>query len=110
VRSRGARGTNGLIGDGATPVTGVDDVLTALGLDTRRQRAVPYDPRPLPRGVDGDVLERVRRLPCTLEDVVTELRLPIAAAAMTMARLERSGWVYELGGWFEAVDPWLESS
>jgi len=110
VRARGARGTNALIGDGAIPVTNVDDVLTALSIDTRRQRATTFDPRPLPRGVDADVLERVRRLPCTLDEVVTEFQLPITAAAMTMARLERSGWVYELGGWFEAVDPSLESS
>lgn len=109
VRARSARGTNALIGDGAIPVTNVDDVLTALSIDTRRQRATVFDPRPLPRGVDADVLDRVRRVPCTLEEVVNELKLPITAAAMTLARLERNGWVYELGGWFEAVDPRLES-
>lgn len=110
VRSRSARGTNALIADGASPVTGVDDVLTALSLDTRRQRSTTFDPRPLPRALDVDVLARVRRLPCTLDEIVTELQLPISTAAMAMARLERNGWVYELGGWFEAIDPLLEQS
>lgn len=110
VRSRSARGTNGLISDGAIPVTGIDDVLTALSLDTRRQHEAPFDPRPLPRGVECAVLERVRHSPCTLDDVVKELQLSISVAAMAVARLERSGWLYELAGWFEAIDPRLESS
>ena len=36
VRNRAAAGTNQLLRDGAAPVTSVDDVLVALGLDTRR--------------------------------------------------------------------------
>ena len=34
------------------------------------------------------------------------LGLPITEAAMALARLERSGWVREAGGWFEAVVSW----
>ena len=48
VRNRAAVGTNQLLRDGAAPVTDVDDVLVALGLDTRRAGRPRYDPRPLP--------------------------------------------------------------
>ena len=91
VRNRAASGTNQLLRDGAAPVTDVDDVLVALGLDTAATGAAPYDPRPLPRGLEADVLDRCRRDPCTLDDVVSALGLPIAEAAMALARLERTG-------------------
>jgi DNA processing protein len=103
VRNRAAAGTNQLLRDGAAPVTCADDVLVALGLDTRRATAAPYDPRPLPRGIEAEVLDRCRRDPCTLDEVIVDVRLPITEAAMALARLERSGWVREAGGWFEAV-------
>ena len=51
------------------------------------------------------VLARCRADPCTLDDVVADVGLPLAEAAMTLARLERSGWVREAGGWFEEVTP-----
>ena len=34
------------------------------------------------------------------------LALPMADAAMALARLERTGWVRESGGWFEPVVSW----
>jgi DNA processing protein len=107
VNNRAAAGTNQLIRDGATPVTDAGDVLLALGLDHRRDRR-GYDPRPLPRGDEAMVLERCRVDPCTLDDVVADLGMPINQAAMTLARLERSGWVRDAGGWFEEVGPCLE--
>jgi len=103
---RSALGTNQLLRDGAAPVTEVADVLMALGLDHRRADDTPYDPRPAPRGAEADVLERCRQQPCTLEAVVVDLGLPLSEAAMVVARLERSGWVRQAGGWFEAVGPW----
>ena len=110
VRNRAAAGTNQLLRDGAAPVTSVDDVLVALGLDTRRAGTPTYDPRPLPRGIAAAVLERCRRDPCTLEEIVVELGLSLSDAAMTLARLERTGWVQESGGWFEPVVSWLEQA
>ena len=77
-------------------------MLVALGLDHRRVGR-GYDPRPLPRGEEARVLARCRADPCTLDDVVADLGLSMTEAAMTLARLERSGWVREAGGWFEEV-------
>ncbi len=104
VNNRAAAGTNQLIRDGATPVTDVTDVFLALGLDHRRV-GPGYDPRPLPRGDEAKVLARCRADPCTLDDVVADVGLPLSQAAMNLARLERSGWVREAGGWFEEVTP-----
>jgi DNA processing protein len=106
VRSRAAAGTNQLLRDGAAPVTSPDDVLVALGLDTRRAGAAAYDPRPLPRGVEAAVLAACRDDARTLEEVVVDLSLPIADAAMALARLERAGWIRATGGWFEPVVSW----
>ena len=106
VRNRAAAGTNQLLRDGAAPVTDAADVLVALGLDTRRAGAARYDPRPLPRGVEADVLAACRDDPRTLDDVVVHLGLPVADAAMALARLERAGWVQDTGGWFEPVVSW----
>ena len=55
------------------------------------------------------MLERCRVDPCTLDDIVAELGLSITEAAMTLARLERSGWVREAGGWFEEVVSCLDA-
>jgi DNA processing protein len=110
VNNRAAAGTNQLIRDGALPVTGVDDVLVALGLDHRHAARSGFDPRPLPRGVEATVLERCRVDACTLDTIVSELSLTVTDAAMTLARLERSGWLRECGGWFEAVRSWETSS
>ncbi len=110
VRNRAAVGTNQLLRDGAAPVTDVGDVLVALGLDTRRAGRSDYDPRPLPRGEEATVFEVCRRDPRTLEDIVTGLGMPISEAAMALARLERTGWIRETGGWFEAVVSWSDRS
>ena len=102
-RNRASAGTNGLLHDGAAPVTSVDDVLTALGLDTRRQSAAPFDPRPVLRGVDRAVVEQCRVDPRTLDEIAASSGLALCEAAMTLARLERAGWIREIGGWFEAI-------
>ena len=102
-RNRAAAGTNGLLRDGAAPVTSADDVLVSLGLDTRRQGAAAFDPRPALRGVDRDVVEQCRADPRTLDDVASSFGLALCEAAMTLARLERAGWLREVGGWFEAI-------
>jgi len=103
VHSRAAAGTNQLLRDGAAPVVEPADVLLALGIEHRHRLGEAFDPRPLPRGSEAVVLDRCRTDPCTIEHIVTELGLSLTDAAMALARLERSGWVRESGGWFEEV-------
>ena len=106
INNRAAAGTNQLIRDGAIPVTGVADVLLSLGMDHRHADQSGFDPRPLPRGNEAIVLERCRVDSCTLDTIVSELGFTVTDAAMTLARLERSGWLRESGGWFEEVRSW----
>ena len=111
VRNRAAVGTNQLLRDGAAPVVDVGDVLVALGLDNRRVRPGRVRPSSAAHVARrAKVLETCRRRPRTLDDIVRSLELPISAAAMALARLERTGWVRESGGWFEAVVSWSEQS
>jgi DNA processing protein len=106
-RSRASAGTNQLLCDGVAPVTCSGDVLMALGLDTRRTVAAGFDPRPSPKGAEVQVLARCREGASTLDGIVQTVGLSVTDAALALARLERSGWLAESGGWFEVLDPWL---
>jgi DNA processing protein len=102
-RSRASAGTNQLLVDGVAPLTCVDDVLVALGLDHRRQGTLPFDPRRPPDELQRRVLEACEREPSNLDMIVAATGLSITDAALGAARLERSGWLAEAGGWFEPV-------
>lgn len=102
-RSRASAGTNQLLVDGATPVTTVDDVFVALGLDHRREGHLPFDPRTPPDPVQQRVLDVCGREPSNLDMIVSGTGLSVADAALAAARLEQSGWLAEAGGWFEPL-------
>jgi DNA processing protein len=104
IDQRSSAGTNALLEVGAAPASSSDTLLVALGLDHRRARRTAFDSRPRPHGVEADALERCTIRPQSVESLSMELSLDLAGAAMTLARLERSGWVAESGGWFEPVD------
>ena len=59
VQNRAAAGTNHLLRDGAAPVTGVDDVLVALGLDTGGPGDSGSTRDRCPRGIEAAVLAAV---------------------------------------------------
>jgi DNA processing protein len=103
-----AKGTNRLLRDGAAPVTEVDDVLMALGLDSRRAGRRRFDPRRRPGRDEIVVLECCRQRPSTLEQLVIDTGRPLAEVAIVAARLEHAGWLRETVGWFEAVDEWAD--
>ncbi len=104
--SRASRGTNQLVQDGAALVLDVDDIVTHLGLDHSRSGSTPFDPRPQPVGDEVVLLDAVRHAPTTVERLSASLQLDVGAVAIGLARLERSGWVFEVDGWFEALDEW----
>ena len=103
---RSSLGTNRLVQDGAALVVDVDDVLTFLGLDHARSGDVPADPRPAPTDDERELLDLLRTAPRTIDRLAGDLGLELAVAAMRVARLERAGWVFEVDGWFEALDEW----
>lgn len=102
-RSRASSGTNQLLVDGVAPVTSVDDVLVALGLDHRRQDSLRVDSRQPPDDVQQLVLDACVEQPSNLDMIVRATGLEIADAALAAARLERAGWLVEAGGWFEPL-------
>lgn len=108
IDCRASLGTNDLLVDGAAPATSVDELMMALGLDGRRAGRSRFDPRPLPRGVDAEVITACRQQARTIEQMMPVLGVALGEAAMTLARLEHQGWLRETGGWFEVVDVWAD--
>lgn len=100
-RSRASAGTNQLLVEGAAPVVSASDVLDVLSIEHRRQAELPFDPRPRPDAVQRHVMAICARGPSTIDVLVDELGIDITEVAMSVARLERAGWIVESGGWFE---------
>lgn len=98
-----ANGTNELIKDGCVPVTCVDDVLTALDLDT--SRALHHvDTRESPTGAESVVLASFGNEPRTVDEIVLTCGLGVFEAGVTLGRLEAKGWVTHANGWWEALN------
>jgi DNA processing protein len=100
VHNRAANGTNDLVRDGCPIVTGAADVLTALGLDTSRAGGSAYDPRPRPSGLDLVLLDLCAEAR-TLEQFVLLTGESLVDCAMSVGRLELTGWIQQVNGWFE---------
>jgi len=104
--TKAAQGTNMLIRDGALVAIEPDDVLIALGLDTRRQ--VPsFDSRQPPLWPDSEVLDLITSDPLTLNDVARladeKLAMSFGDVAVSLGRLEAHGWLMCTAGWFERI-------
>lgn len=97
-----SEGTNALIADGCAPVTGADDVLTALGLDTRRRNGW-FDARPTPTGAEAKVLDAFAKRPRTVDELALIVGESVLDVAVTLGRLEHSGWVAASDGWWEPL-------
>jgi len=108
VTSRIARGTNGLLRDGAIPVTGPADVLDELfGAGARAVPPTPQSPPPEP---DDPLLRRVLYAAERHElvaAVAADARTSVAAARAALGRLESDGYLVrrDLGGWERALGP-----
>jgi DNA processing protein len=104
--TKAAQGTNMLIRDGALVAIEPDDVLIALGLDTRRQ-APSLDSRPPPVWPDSEVLDLITHDPLTLNDVARladeKLAMSFGDVAVSLGRLEAHGWLMCTAGWFERI-------
>ena len=93
-----SRGTNHLLRLGATPVTGVVDVLNVLGLDAKPVA---------PDAALDDRLERIRVLiadaPASVDEIVERSRLGAAQVAAAIAELELLGLVAQADGRYREV-------
>ena len=101
VTSRAARGTNGLLRDGAVPITGAEDVLDELfGV---AMRAVPSHEAGHPDPDDphlARVLEAAERM-SSIGAIAAATNLDSAETRAALGRLEAEGWLVrrDLGGW-----------
>ena len=107
VTSRMARGANGLLRDGAVPITGPEDVLDELfGAGMRRVppagSAAPPEPAdPVLRRV-LDAAERER----SVAAIAAQARVTTAQARSALGRLETDGYIVrrDLAGWERSLD------
>ena len=99
--NRAALGVNGLLRDGSAPVLGVDDVLVALSLDHRRAGSMFVDQRVRPHGGDLACYRVCAARASTVGMVAEAAGRPLLEVAMSLARLEMSGWLAQSDGWFE---------
>ena len=109
IRHPAAGGTNKLICDGATPVTCVDDVLVALGIDHSRDAARSPIAGP-DDALAADVLDLCIAMPRTIDMIVGALGIPVSDAAVALSRLDQQGLVVDTGGWFESAHSKLSGS
>jgi DNA processing protein len=101
VTSSIARGTNGLLKDGAAPVTGAQDVLDELyGVGVRRAPPVAEDRREPGDPRQRAVLEAAERF-ASIDAIAGELNLSASNVRAALGRLEAEGWLVrrDLGGW-----------
>jgi DNA processing protein len=107
VTSRFARGTNGLLKDGAVPITGTEDVLDELFGAGVRAAVQQENPEPQPEDqVLARVLEAAEKTG-SVTAVAKATRLSTAEARAALARLEVDGYLvrHSLGGWDRALRP-----
>lgn len=97
-----SEGTNGLLRDGCAPVTDVQDVLVALGLDSRRTDGW-CDPREAPSASEERLLLHLGREPRSLDAMALSMSMPVVETALMLGRLEAKGWVAHTNGWWEAL-------
>ena len=90
-RNAASAGTNALIADGAYPLTEWSDVLVALGMTPGARRAAPA--RAAPDGDGRRVLDALGGEPASPEQLAARTGLGPEAVALTVAVLERTGWV-----------------
>ena len=103
ITSAASAGTNRLLLEGCGPVTEVDDVLVALGLDVTV--APTLDFRRRPEGDEAIVLSAITWTPTNLDQIIARTGLRPGRAAVALAHLEEAGWVLASGGWWERRAP-----
>jgi DNA processing protein len=107
IDSRASEGTNRLLSEGAVVCADVEDVLVAIGLGGRAQRADtpqrPAETRPTPHGAAAVVLDQVGWRPVSMEQLAAECGLGFAELAAALGRLVADGWVERNGSWVERV-------
>jgi DNA processing protein len=100
ITSALSAGTNALLKLGATPLTGVGDVLEALGIERQEQTSTP--------AVSDDaakLLELVRDAPAGADELATRSVLAAGVVSVALTELELAGLVAAADGVYRTVVP-----
>lgn len=97
-----SEGTNVLLRDGCAPVLDVTDIITALGLDTRRMHGA-HDARVRPEGEEIALLGELQHAPQSIDTLVMRTGRDALSLAVLLGRLEAKQWVAHVDGWWEAL-------
>jgi hypothetical protein len=84
-------------------VVSVDDVLVALGLDTRRVHPPLFDDRSALLPEDAALAVAMAGDALTLDQLVLRTRRDVVDIAFALGRMESMGWVVNNGGWWEVL-------
>lgn len=99
ITQENSQGPNELIRNGATPITGPDDIATALGFEVRnggrQARLFPMDSLPPP---ERAVAEKLSSGIDTADALARALQLSIIAVSGALTALELKGVVRSIGG------------
>ena len=109
VTSKVARGTNGLLKDGAVPITSTEDVLDELfGVGARYPPATSHSGREPEDSLLRHVLESAERMD-SVASIAKAVGLSTAETRAALARLEGDGYLVRrsLDGWERALGPIL---
>ena len=105
-----AAGPNQLIRDGAVLIRGADDILETLEGFARPFRLeeppAPFFPQPPPNAIPEDVAQDARAVlltalspaPCSVDEILRETGLPLAALQIALLEMELAGRVQRLPG------------
>jgi DNA processing protein len=109
VTSRVARGTNGLLKDGAVPITGAEDVLDELFGAGVRRVAPPEAAAPEPADPDLRRILEAAESHGSVAAIAEQARVSTGEARAALGRLEAEGYLIrrDLGGWERALGPIL---
>lgn len=105
IDQRSSLGTNRLLADGAAPAFDVECLLVAIGLDHRRAGRERVDTRRIPDADGTVVLDLMRERPGSIESIAQETGWALGRTAKALVTLERDGWLVEVGGWYESLEP-----
>lgn len=97
IFSLGSLGTNRLIRQGATPVTGGDDVAEALGFERRDTDQLSLKLESL-SPTERQIIELLQIEPLSRDDLIRTLALPISEANSLLAVMEIKGLIKEAMG------------
>jgi DNA processing protein len=98
ILSPNSAGTNALLKQGATPVTGVDDILSLLSAQASLERPVPLQP-PLPdlAADEGAVCRALGGEPRHVDDLARALEIAPGTVSAALTMLELKGLARQVG-------------